>query len=356
MTIIDNCQFATLIDLVSTNPTPSTIPSRTLGTQGPTVSALGLGCMGMSDFYGPADEFESIATVHAALDAGINILDTGDFYGMGHNELLLSRVLKERRKEAFVCVKFGALRTPDGAFLGLDLRPAAVKNFLAYSLKRLGTDYIDLYQPCRVDRSVPIEDTIGAMVELKERGYIRHLGISEAGPEMIRRAHAVHPISALQIEYAVVTRSIEETILPVTRELGISITAYGVFSRGLLSTTTKVPDASKGDYRALYPRFQGENYQQNLGLIEILRSIAARKGCTLAQLALAWVLAQGNDIVPLVGARKTERLAEALGAVPVSLTANDLADIDRAVPRGAIAGERYPAEQMAALDSERSSR
>jgi aryl-alcohol dehydrogenase-like predicted oxidoreductase len=312
--------------------------------------------MGMSDFYGPADESESVATIHAALDAGINILDTGDFYGMGHNELLLSRALKERRKEAFVCVKFGALRTPDGSFLGLDLRPAAVKNFLAYSLKRLGTDYIDLYQPCRIDRSVPIEETIGAMVELKERGYIRFLGISEAGPEMIRRAHAVHPISALQIEYAVVTRSIEEAILPVTRELGISITAYGVFSRGLLSTTTKVPDPSKGDYRAFYPRFQPENFQQNLRLIEDLRSIAARKGCTLAQLALAWVLAQGNDIIPLVGARKTERLAEALGAVPVLLRADDLAEIDRIVPRGAAAGERYPLEQMAMLDSERSSR
>jgi aryl-alcohol dehydrogenase-like predicted oxidoreductase len=356
MTKIDNCQYRAIIGLVSTNPSKPTIPSRTLGTRGPAVSALGLGCMGMSDFYGPADESQSLATIHAALDAGINLLDTGDFYGMGHNELMLSRVLKERRKEAFVCVKFGALRTPDGSFLGLDMRPAAVKNFLAYSLKRLGTDYLDLYQPCRVDRNVPIEETIGAMVEMKERGYIRYLGISEAGPEMIRRAHAVHPISALQIEYAVVTRSIEETILPVTRELGISVTAYGVFSRGLLSTTTKVPDPSKGDYRAHFPRFQGENFQQNLRLIEVLRSIAARKGCTLAQLALAWVLSQGNDIIPLVGARKTERLAEALGAVPISLKTNDLADIDQAVPRGSVAGERYPAEQMTVLDSERALR
>ena len=345
-----------LLSLVSTNPSQLTLPSRALGANGPAVSALGLGCMGMSDFYGPADEAESLATLHAALDAGINLLDTGDFYGMGHNELLLSRVLKERRKEAFVCVKFGALRAPDGSFLGLDMRPAAVKNFLAYTLKRLGTDYIDLYQPCRVDRRVPIEETIGAMVEMKERGYLRYLGLSEAGPEMIRRAHAVHPISALQIEYAVVSRANEDKILPVTRELGISVTAYGVFSRGLLSTTTKVPDGSTGDYRAFYPRFQGENYQRNLGLVEVLRSIAARKGCTLAQLAVAWVLAQGNDIIPLVGARKTERLSEALGAVPISLTANDLADIDRAVPPGSIAGERYPEEQMATLDSERPSR
>ena len=201
--------------------------------------------MGMSDFYGPADETASLATIHAAVDAGISVLDTGDFYGMGHKEMLLSQVLKTRRADAFVCVKFGALRTPDRAFSGLDLRPAAVKNFLAYSLKRLGTSYIDLYQPCRVDPSVPIEETIGAMAEMKERGYIRHLGLSEAGPAIIRRAHATHPISALQIEYAIVTRSIEDAILPVTRELGISITAYGVFSRGLLSATPKTPAVSK---------------------------------------------------------------------------------------------------------------
>jgi len=309
--------------------------------------------MGMSDFYGPADESESLATIHAALDAGINLLDTGDFYGMGHNEMLLSRALKSRRQDAFVCVKFGAMRTPDGSFIGLDMRPAAVKNSLAYSLKRLGTDYIDLYQPCRVDPGIPIEETIGAMVEMKERGYIRHLGLSEAGPETIRRAHAVHPIAALQIEYAIVTRSIEDAILPVTRELGISVTAYGVLSRGLLSTTTKSPDSTKGDYRGAYPRFQHENFQRNQQLIESLRSIAASKGCSLAQLALAWVLSRGEDIIPLVGARTTERLTEALGGISVSFSADDLAELERVVPRGAVAGERYPAEQMAWLDSER---
>jgi aryl-alcohol dehydrogenase-like predicted oxidoreductase len=224
---------------------------------------------------------------------------------------------------------------------------------LAYSLKRLGTDYIDLYQPCRVDPGIPIEETIGAMVEMKERGYIRHLGLSEAGPETIRRAHAVHPIAALQIEYAIVTRSIEDAILPVTRELGIGVTAYGVLSRGLLSTTTKSPDSTKGDYRGTYPRFQHENFQRNQQLIESLRSIAARKGCSLAQLALAWVLSRGEDIIPLVGARTTERLTEALGGISVSLSADDLGELERAVPRGAVAGERYPAEQMAWLDSER---
>jgi aryl-alcohol dehydrogenase-like predicted oxidoreductase len=339
---------------VSTNK--YNLPVRTLGKNGPAVAAIGLGCMGMSDFYGPADETESLATIHAALDAGVNVLDTGDFYGMGHNEMLLSRVLKTRRNEAFVCVKFGAVRAPDGAFIGLDLRPAAVKNFLAYSLKRLGTNHIDLYQPCRVDPSIPIEETVGAMVEMKDRGYIRFIGLSEAGPVTIRKAHAVHPISALQIEYAIVTRSIEDAIVPVTRELGISISAYGVFSRGLLSTTTKIPEAANGDFRGVYPRFQGENFQKNQRLIDSLRAIAARKGCTLAQLAVAWVLSRGNDIVPLVGARTTKRLEEALGGASVSLSSDDLVEIERAVPRGAVAGERYPVEQMAWLDSERHSR
>ena len=308
----------------------------------------------MSDFYGPADETESVATVHAALDAGITLLDTGDFYGMGHNEMLLSQVLKTRRNEAFICVKFGAVRTPDGAFTGLDLRPGAIKNFLAYSLKRLGTDYIDLYQPCRVDPSVPIEDTIGAMAEMKERGYIRYLGLSEAGPETIRRAHATHPIAALQIEYAIVTRSIEDAILPVTRELGISITAYGVFSRGLLSTSPKRPDASKGDFRGIYPRFQPENMRRNQTLIDALRSIAVRKNCTLAQLALAWVLSRGTDIIPLVGARTIERLTEALGGAAITLSADDLAETDRCAARSPFVS--VSGEQIAVLDSERSSK
>jgi aryl-alcohol dehydrogenase-like predicted oxidoreductase len=309
--------------------------------------------MGMSDFYGPADESESLRTIHAALDAGVNVLDTGDFYGMGHNEMLLARALKTRRNEAFICVKFGAVRTPNGEFIGLDLRPAAVKNFLAYSLKRLGTDYIDLYQPCRVDPRVPIEETIGAMIEMKDRGYIRFIGLSEAGPETIRKAHAVHPISALQIEYAIVTRSIEDAVLPVTRELGIGISAYGVFSRGLLSTVTKIPEVAKGDFRGAYPRFQGENFRRNQLLLESLRAVGARKGCTLAQLAVAWVLCRGDDIVPLVGARTTKRLEEALGGASVSLSTADLVEIERVVPRGAVAGERYPSEQMAWLDSER---
>jgi aryl-alcohol dehydrogenase-like predicted oxidoreductase len=315
------------------------------------VSAVGLGCMGMSGVYGPSDESESLRTAHAALDAGINLLDTGDFYGMGHNEMLLSRVLKERRQEAFVCVKFGAMRSPEGALIGIDARPAAVKNFLAYSLKRLGTDYVDLYQPARVDPKVPIEDTVGAMVELKEKGYLRHIGLSEAGPETIRRAARVHPIAALQIEYAVVSRSIEERILPVTRDLGISITAYGVLSRGLLSSGPL--QTSPGDYRVHLPRFQAENQVQNRKLIAALRSIADRKKCSLAQLAIAWVFHRGTDIIPLIGARKVERLNEALGALQVELTPQDYEEIDREVPAGSIAGDRYAPEHMAMLDSER---
>ncbi|MBV8587820.1 MAG: aldo/keto reductase [Verrucomicrobia bacterium] len=326
--------------------------SRRLGTDGPQVAPIGLGCMAMSGVYGTADEAESLRTIHTALDAGINILDSGDFYGMGHNEHLLRQVLKERRSEAVVCIKFGAMRSPDGAFIGLDNRPAAVKNFLAYSLQRLGTDYIDVYYPARVDRSVPVEDTIGALVEMKEKGFIRYIGLSEAGPETIRRAHAVHPIAMLQIEYSVVTRSIEDRILPTTRELGISITAYGVLSRGLLSSQPLTIDPTRRDFRALLPRFQAANMQRNQLLIDRLQGIAKKKGCSLAQLAIAWVLAQGNGIIPLVGARTVSRLAEALPAVDIELTAEDLTTISQAAPPGSIAGDRYSPEQMAHLDSE----
>jgi aryl-alcohol dehydrogenase-like predicted oxidoreductase len=324
-----------------------------LGKNGPLVSPIGLGCMGMSDFYGSADEAESLRTIHAALDAGINLLDTGDFYGMGHNEMLLRQVLKDRRDEAFVCVKFGALRAPDNTFIGLDTRPVAVKNFLAYSLKRLGVDHIDLYQPARVDPAVPIADTIGAMVEMKEKGYIRYIGLSEAGPDTIRKAHAVHPISALQIEYSIVSRSIEARILSVVRELGICVTAYGVLSRGLLSSSPVVPDRAKGDFRALLPRFQPENFKKNQLLVEALSAIAKRKQCSLAELAIAWALARGPEIIPLVGARKVARLEEALRATSVQLSSADLAEIDKGVPPGSVAGDRYGAEQMAVLDSER---
>ncbi|HXL25182.1 MAG TPA: aldo/keto reductase [Chthoniobacterales bacterium] len=333
--------------------THSSIPRKPLGKNGPLVSSIGLGCMGMSDFYGSADEAESLRTIHAALDAGINLLDTGDFYGMGHNEMLLRQVLKERRDEAFVCVKFGGLRAPDYSFIGLDTRPVAVKNFLAYSLKRLGVDHIDLYQPARVDPAVPIADTIGAMVEMKDKGYIRYLGLSEAGPDTIRKAHAVHPIAALQIEYSIVSRSIEERILPVVHELGISITAYGVLSRGLLSSTPVVPDRSKGDHRAFLPRFQPDNFKKNQLLVETLSAIAKRKRCSVAELAIAWVFARSPDIIPLVGARKVVQLEEALRATSVKLSPIDLAEIDQAVPPGSVAGDRYLAEQMAMLDSER---
>jgi aryl-alcohol dehydrogenase-like predicted oxidoreductase len=249
-------------------------------------------------------------------------------------------------------VKFGALRAPDYSFVGLDARPAAVKNFLAYSLKRLGVDHIDLYQPARVDPAVPIAETIGAMVEMKEKGYIRYLGLSEAGPDTIRKAHAVHPVSALQIEYSIVSRSIEERILPVVHELGISITAYCVLSRGLLSSTPVVPDRSKGDFRAFLPRFQSDNFKKNQLVVEALSAIAKRKQCSLAELAIAWVFARSPEIIPLVGARKVARLEEALRATSVQLSPSDLAEIDQAVPPGSIAGERYGEEQMAILDSE----
>jgi pyridoxine 4-dehydrogenase len=329
--------------------------TRKLGRTGPEVSVLGLGCMGMSDFYGPADRGESIATIHAALDAGINLLDTGDFYGMGHNELLIAEALKGRARDKVVLsVKFGALRDPAGGFSGFDSRPAAIKNFLAYSLKRLDTDYIDIYRPARLDPTVPIEDTIGTIADLIKAGYVRQIGLSEVGSETLKRACKVHPIADLQIEYAIVTRGIERDILPTCRALGIAITAYGVLSRGLISghwSTAKTTE--KGDFRNFTPRFAEGNIDRNLALVELLREIAQERGITVAQLAIAWVLAQGADIIPLIGARRRDRLTEAMGALDVSLSAEDLRRIEQAVPKDSAAGERYHPAQMAHLDSER---
>jgi aryl-alcohol dehydrogenase-like predicted oxidoreductase len=326
----------------------------TLGKTGPTVSTLGLGCMGMSGMYGPADRAESIATIHAALDAGINLLDTGDFYGMGHNEMLIGEALKERRREDVVLsVKFGALRGPDGIWSGYDSRPAAIRNFLAYSLQRLGTDHIDVYRPSRLDPAVPIEETIGALADLVKAGYIRHIGLSEVGSETIRRAAAVHPIADLQIEYSLISRGIEDDILPTCRALGIPITAYGVLSRGLISGHWQKGSTAGGDFRTLSPRFQEGNVDRNLALVDALRRVAEEKGASVAQLAIAWVAAQGADIVPLIGARRRDRLAEALGAQQVTLTETDLAAIEAAMPKDAAAGERYPAAQLAHMDSEK---
>jgi len=328
---------------------------RDLGRNGPQVSALGLGCMGMSDLYGKADRSEGIATVHAALDAGVTLLDTGDFYGMGDNELLLGEALSGLPRDSYqLSVKFGAQRGPDGAWLGYDARPAAVKTALAYSLKRLRTDYVDVYRPARLDPNVPIEDTVGAIAELVQAGYVRHLGLSEVGVETIRRAHAVLPVADLQIEYSLISRGIEQAILPACRELGIAVTAYGVLSRGLISGHwAKNHGTDPRDFRQHSPRFQGGNLEHNLQLVDVLRGLAEARGCSVAQLAIAWVLARGADIVPLVGARTRERLAEALGALAVTLDADELAAIERAVPPDAAAGDRYAAAQMAMLDSER---
>ncbi|MET4310738.1 aldo/keto reductase [Bradyrhizobium sp. RT4b] len=324
---------------------------RKLGSTGPTVSALGLGCMGMSEVYGPADRGESIATVHAALDAGITLLDTGDFYAMGHNEMLVREALKDvSREKVQISVKFGALRGPAGEFSGMDTRPAATKNFLAYSLQRLGTDYIDVYRPARLDPNVPIEETIGGLADLVKAGYIRHIGLSEVGSDTIRRAHAMHPIADLQIEYSLIERGIERGILKTCRELGIGITAYGVLARGLISGHWSKDSGKTGrDYRLMTPRFQGAN----LALVESLRAIAAEIGATPAQVAIAWVAAQGKEIVPLVGARTRNRLTEALGAAKVTLTPAHLAALAKAFPPDVASGTRYAAEQMAHLDSEK---
>ena len=324
--------------------------SRELGSAGPRVFPLGLGCMGMSDLYGPADESESIATIHAALDAGITVLDTGDYYAAGHNELLIGRALRGRRGKAVVSVKFGALRGPDGSWIGMDTRPVAVKNFLGYSLKRLGVDYIDIYRPGRLDPNVPIEETVGAIAELVKGGYVRAIGLSEMGAETIRRAQRVHPISDLQIEYSLVSRGPETRIFPLLSDLGIGVTAYGVLSRGLLSGSK--PKSAR-DFRAHLPRFTGENLHRNEDLVENLRQLATEKSVTASQLAIAWVLAKGSSIVALVGARTRAQLAESLGALRVQLTPADMDRIEAALPPTAVAGTRYDEHQMRVLDSER---
>jgi aryl-alcohol dehydrogenase-like predicted oxidoreductase len=330
------------------------LPRRRLGRTGPEVSQLGLGCMGMSDFYGPADRAESLATIHAALDAGVTLLDTGDFYGMGHNELLIAEALKGRNEQVLLSVKFGALRDPDMGFGGYDARPEAVRNFVTYSLRRLGVERIDIYRPARLDPAVPIEDTIGAIADLVQKGYVGHIGLSEVGPETIRRAAAVHPIVDLQIEYSLLSRGIEDAILPTCRELGIGVTAYGVLSRGLIGGHwSKGPATNERDFRRFTPRFQGENLDRNLALAEALGRVAAEEGLTTAQAAIAWVVAQGEDIVPLVGARRRDRLAEALGALERPLSPAALAALEAAVPKGAAAGARYPEAQLAHMDSER---
>jgi aryl-alcohol dehydrogenase-like predicted oxidoreductase len=310
--------------------------------------------MGMSGMYGPADRAESVATIHAALDAGITLLDTGDFYGMGHNELLIGEALHGRKREsAVISVKFGALRDPAGGWSGYDARPAAVKNFLAYTLRRLDVEYIDVYRPARVDPNVPIEETVGAIAEMIQAGYVRAVGLSEAGADTIRRAAATHPICDLQIEYSLISRGIEDAILPTCRSLGIDITAYGVLSRGLISGHWKADASATGDFRAHSPRFQGENAQKNLELVDALRRIATDKGVTVAQIAIAWVMTKGEDIIPVIGARRRDQLAESLGALDVLLSPDDLAAIEHAVPKGAAAGDRYVPAQMAMLDSER---
>jgi aryl-alcohol dehydrogenase-like predicted oxidoreductase len=323
---------------------------RQLGSTGPTVFPLSLGCMGMSGMYGPADESESIATIHAALDHGVTLLDTGDFYGMGHNEMLIGRALRDRRGKALLSVKFGALRGPDGSWLGFDARPAAVKNSLAHSLTRLGVDHIDIYRPARLDPAVPIEETVGAIAELVQAGYVRAIGLSEVGPETIRRAAAVHPICDLQIEYSLISRGPEEQIFPLLAELGVGVTAYGVLSRGLLSGSQP---AAKGDFRAFLPRFTGENRERNERLVEALQTLAAEKGIRPAQLAIAWVLAKDRRIVPVVGARTRAQLAESLDALQVALSPEDLNRIEEAVPAASVAGTRYDEHQMRMLDSER---
>lgn len=326
------------------------IESRQLGLEGPAVYPMGLGCMGMSGMYGPSNESESVATIQAALDARVNLIDTGDFYGMGHNELLIGRAIRDRRDRVVLSVKFGAMRGPDGSWVGIDTRPAAVKNFVTYSLTRLGVDYIDIYRPSRLDPNIPIEDTIGAIADLVQAGYVRYIGLSEVGANTIRRAHATHPICDVQLEYSLVTRGIETAILPVLKELGIAVTGYGVLSRGLLAGSVA---NGKRDMRAHMPRFAEANRQQNQTVVRQLEELAIAQGINCTQLAIAWVLNKQPTVVPVLGARTTRQLNEAMGALAIRMTSDEIAQIEAAIPATAIGGTRYPELQMKLLDSER---
>jgi len=331
-------------------PTPIAATARRLGRNGPHVFPIALGCMGMSGMYGPSDEAESIATLHAAVDAGVNLIDTGDFYGMGHNELLVGRAIRLLRDQVLLSVKFGAQRGPDGSWLGYDARPAAVKTALAYSLRRLGVDHIDIYRPARLDPAVPIEETVGAIADMVKAGYVRSVGLSEVGPDTIRRAAQVHPIADLQIEYSLVSRSPEAKIFPVLEELGIAVTAYGVLSRGLLSGSSI---AGPRDIRNRFPRFSAQNLAHNHALAARLQQIAETWGVTPSQLAIAWVLAKSPSIVPVMGARTRAQLSETLGALSIQLSSTEIADLEAALPASAVAGTRYDEHQMHVLDSER---
>lgn len=321
-----------------------------LGETGPQVFPLALGCMGMSGVYGPAEESESIATIHAAIDAGVTLIDTGDFYGMGHNEMLIAKALAGRRDQVQISVKFGAMRGPDGSWGGFDARPAAVKNFAAYSLKRLGVDVIDIYRPARLDSQVPIEDTVGAIADLVKAGYVRHIALSEVGPETILRATKVHPIVDLQIEYSIATRGPESKIFPALERLGISATLYGIYSRGLLGGSKP---KGKGDFRAHLPRFTGDNQIKNAAAVASLARFAEERGMTVGQVAVSWVVAKQPKLVPLIGPKTRAQLNDALGALDKPLSAADVTALETLFPADAIAGTRYGAEQMAHLDSEK---